>query len=1410
MENLSMGSGSTKSKENIHRFDKRSLKDKLRHKFTSPALSRKEFSAVMRNEAKSESLFSEGNSRCVKDMTSSPNNICSLESTLPNSPFRGASGSDAKTTLPKPAEIIHAPQTDQGLGVSAEQDKSVASDNTTEGGNLSFEDSRSERSFESTLIDPELMAKLTKIQSSPSATASEDSSASLAEATVSDNESFTLGSSGSNSGIANTNDILVAQMEHSNKEETETDVTRMSSESQATIINPIVAIMTESCPGNLDGDSIVKHEDSVSLGESKSESIDVSQRPSSLSSEAEGLLNVGVRGTSPETPQGDSTFLDIQYHPLSDTTEPSTPSESHFGNGTADASTPIAASMPSFPKRGTPLSPDLSSSSADDPIENFPIYENVETNSESYSSFINQCEDGENNYENVLYQSSGGTPKTGDEQNIHVTNTIIRKKSLPKKGKNLKCETAVSVDKIDIIVPDTEYENVRSPGSIKTGLLETALDDYEPYNFESQPEYENVTVRNLQANVPPSNHEEQELSIDIDGEIVYQQVKYLRRSIQEVNDLLGTNDRADIPTTREHPNNTSVGSLLPTGSTKSVIGSAKCPSPHKVLESATADDAECLESPMTPSSSSLPTEVLVFPSFSSPTESTTDDVTSSDASETVSASGTSFRRSPTFVPRFSPQTVASFVDESPVNGSARSDRNHSNAEEFSSSLEVISHSPRTENNSSVSSHPTVLPHLSIGSSTRSSESSSPQSNPASSQITSASSGTASISSCSPDLTPIGENYDLPLVQVPVPSAPCTSFENYTGTTTASLKDSDFATDDILSMSSNRKNIEPCQPLLAEAVMDSITTAAHASGRYESSQNESDCVLTNLNPEMEVENLVREETDEPAFVEKKTSTLPEMENMSKHPIITQALQRHKTAPDIPKPQILVDNTGHQSKEAEDVPVKAKSDPGQSTEITSALIVQEDETTKRERIEKYKEERRMFLREKFKSESFRGEKDEMLLRLKQKATSPSRADDEVFLIDDCSNDTIMPTDHNLHSSSQERIDIDRAVEETNLLKSHEGPSVTETISLLSQTRGNQTRSTQEKNCPRSSSTSQLSEKIKQITSPNRHSSPNPPTSSASKSVTNESSVNTSIKSPSAVSSSFVRSSNTRNSGGRKKNAALVADIDDISVRDRAAVWGKESTSQKMPSDNTSASRAKYETGLYFGGQPNKEPGSDKLHRFTRGISHDPTTSRAPVDLAPSHGRVTRVVSCTSPVSETATVSKPSKLIQSEIFSGRNGNGTVKKTQCTALSPGSKTVIERIEKNSSSVANNGKILGSSDRSEPLSMSKTTDLMSSKTPRANVVTAPTASSTRSSTCPVSSRLPQSSSAASNSRASSLAVSNKGTPSATLSKPSAVSQQQRKIRDMAAMFEGPGSSSLPASAGPSAKIMRQSSREGN
>ncbi|PSN48778.1 hypothetical protein C0J52_05190 [Blattella germanica] len=94
-----------------------------------------------------------------------------------------------------------------------------------------------------------------------------------------------------------------------------------------------------------------------------------------------------------------------------------------------------------------------------------------------------------------------------------------------------------------------------------------------------------------------------------------------------------------------------------------------------------------------------------------------------------------------------------------------------------------------------------------------------------------------------------------------------------------------------------------------------------------------------------------------------------------------LVRVQTSPDIN------DARGHGGMSADSTLEKNKSTSeitGMTAEKTAALAAADlDDPQRRERIERYKEERRLFLREKYRSESFRGERDEILQRLKQKA-------------------------------------------------------------------------------------------------------------------------------------------------------------------------------------------------------------------------------------------------------------------------------------------------------------------------------------------------------------------------------------------------------------------------------------------
>lgn len=89
-------------------------------------------------------------------------------------------------------------------------------------------------------------------------------------------------------------------------------------------------------------------------------------------------------------------------------------------------------------------------------------------------------------------------------------------------------------------------------------------------------------------------------------------------------------------------------------------------------------------------------------------------------------------------------------------------------------------------------------------------------------------------------------------------------------------------------------------------------------------------------------------------------------------VARELVRVQTSPDVA--------TQDEDKEEEEKQEEAPS----TNEVARNLLtsVNLDDPERRERIEKYKEERRMFLREKYRSESFRGERDDIVTRLKQK--------------------------------------------------------------------------------------------------------------------------------------------------------------------------------------------------------------------------------------------------------------------------------------------------------------------------------------------------------------------------------------------------------------------------------------------
>jgi len=94
-----------------------------------------------------------------------------------------------------------------------------------------------------------------------------------------------------------------------------------------------------------------------------------------------------------------------------------------------------------------------------------------------------------------------------------------------------------------------------------------------------------------------------------------------------------------------------------------------------------------------------------------------------------------------------------------------------------------------------------------------------------------------------------------------------------------------------------------------------------------------------------------------------------------------LVRVQTSPDINDSRehgdVLLQNAHEKKKIGSEMSVL----PVEKTSFITPVDL--DDPQRRERIERYKEERRLILREKYSSESFRGERDEMLQRLKQKA-------------------------------------------------------------------------------------------------------------------------------------------------------------------------------------------------------------------------------------------------------------------------------------------------------------------------------------------------------------------------------------------------------------------------------------------
>lgn len=915
-ENASISSDVTKSKESVSSREKKSLKDKLRKRFTSPSSQRKETTMSDSSEdSRSNSL--KRASSVIKDKL--------VQALSPETSRRKAEASSVpppqRTSSPihasKPqVKSVLTNEKGKGLGESAEiqlTKKPELTVEVVEEIEPVVEVKEERTSIESALIDPELLDKITRMRVSPSVSASEVSSVSLAEATVSDNESFTLGSS-SNTG----------------SHEAEVSKGGVISDSGSTLPH---SLRTTPCtpPVTIVADphfqeEIFKREISSSSVREENEEEEqqkkriskppvVRDRPNSLlgippSTESCGL---GSALTSPETPQGDSTFLEIQYHPLSDTTEPSTPSDSHFmGNleGELAINNLPRLSDPS-PRPSSPLSPDLSSSSADDPIENGPLYENIQVGALSSSKLSNldvistselydssskvspeidtpTAEESEMEYENIQYNALEASlyededSKIGGSDSITPSYENLSKEfpSTESRGDTVSSEEAVL----------TTYENVVTPTiQIQTESLSdyTGESEYEEYSFKGEPSYENVEfVSHGQTLENPKSEAE------IDDEVVYQQVKYLKKSIQEVNEML--NEKSYKPQPLLQSFNLTLCQSDHEGKREDV---------DAVQDTHVSEGSECLDSPVTPSSSSLVTEVLVLPSFSSPTESMTEDAISPDASESQS----------------SPKQQPSAYSISPC----------------AESLPTNSSSP----NSVASFIPTLSPP-------------------------------------SPDLTGV-----VPLV------ATLTCTKNSTTLTPSPWP------------RTGPKLGQVWPPVPKPRHLPSLSAGTSPSNKNSSSLPDSPPTCTNPRDDLTSEE-VRSDFVSTASQPRNVVHIVQVPPTSSPP--PEASLENKNVDSTKDSNNRGEKIGENSSQSNKVGPSERSSPSsasdkgkteeESPHPLSRAPVFEDEAQKRERIEKYKKERRSFLREKYKSESFKGEKDDMLLRLKQKATSPSRQDEE----------------------------------------------------------------------------------------------------------------------------------------------------------------------------------------------------------------------------------------------------------------------------------------------------------------------------------------------------------------------------------------------------------------------------------
>ncbi|KAG7170622.1 GTPase-activating protein CdGAPr-like [Homarus americanus] len=1064
MENLSMCSETGRSKENLSpRPEKKSLKEKFKHRFTSPPSQRRNDPGVSDSSEDSRNNSLKRASATLKDkivhaLSPETSRRRTETSPRPSSPCSSPKFKHVRTveTDRKDGHVLK-PETSsfiRGARLLPECERSretITAEIHVEAESQECDDTPSRISMVSALIDPELLDKITHLRTSPSVSASEVSSTSLAEATVSDNESFTLGSSSSGVGVGG-NGREVFSDSVSSIAPSSTVVTPVApsvaivaekSESQHIIpITPVTPVtpITPVTPVTPVQEDFTPQQELPKA------------RPNSLLGlPTAELLTLGSALTSPETPQGDSTFLEIQYHPLSDTTEPSTPSESQFVQDLVSMGQPVPY-PPAIeePRQSSPLSIDLSSS--DDPTEEGPMYENVDTNilghsfktaespydepapmsstpsvQSSQASFQTSQSSGEallgesevsgldveyenynynSVYENVQYGAEYENVEYGPEyQNVDYE-TESENKDKAKKGLSVRevesddkyktvCASEVDdyenvriVDDNEGMIVDSVYENVES--SPKESLpvyenLEESSDDqdqivpdaddaYEEYSFRDQPNYENIEFSSSVSTVSEKIvSDDKKSEVEIEGEMVYQQVKFLRKSIQEVNEMLKVNDgnqyaleqsgggavgnsemgttahtvglpdkSSELPVKVPQMGNLSVSQLcesLPCS--QEFIPESERTAVDAELYTQPSEDSECLDSPITPSSVSMATEVLVLPSFASPTESTTDDVTSpvssDDASspkplqETLDHCSSSPCTMPPILPSLSPPTP----ENVPVPPAATSTPNRALP---LPSIFSPAPKPRTTPRYAPIGPPVPRPRQ-LPKPNLTSPLISPVSTPSSVSISPDSPATPGTpSGGSAQTTPTEEN--VPHSQIFQPSQSLFSFQCQKAESGHSIEPK---------IHHNLGEVKSQVESTKDGTCESVLSAGSAF--YDSKQ------LTESKPML-------------------PSQLPTIQRFKSSPDFRSTAKDNKFG-------IVLQESA--TKEAEDTTV---------AELANILSNADDmDPQKRERIEQYKKERRSYLREKYKSESFRGgEKDEMILRLKQKATSPSRPEDD----------------------------------------------------------------------------------------------------------------------------------------------------------------------------------------------------------------------------------------------------------------------------------------------------------------------------------------------------------------------------------------------------------------------------------